>query len=75
MAKKPRIVIEEGEQGVRLRVDHAYSPEHAVYMLAQAIQIIVTDGAEKEEVTPDELQELPTANGEKEEADVPNVSE
>ena len=68
MAKKPRIVVEETDKGVRLRVDHAYSPEHAVFMLSQAITIIVTDGGKEHE-----LQELPPSDGKKEEADVPDV--
>lgn len=76
--KKPRIVVEyiEGE-GLRSRVDHAYSREHAIWMLGQAIvQITTPEQDEVAEVVEDEpVQELPSADGEEEEtklSDLPN---
>lgn len=67
MAKKSRIIVEHDEKnGVRVKVNHAFSPEHAVWMLAQAIGVIVTPEGNEDEA----LQELPDTDGEKEEDDV-----
>lgn len=71
MAKKSRIIIEHDEkQGVKVKVQHAFSPDHAIWMLSQAITVIVTPEVEENE---EELSELPDADGEKEEADVSDV--
>jgi hypothetical protein len=62
--KKSRIVVEQVEGGVRVRVDHAYSQEHAIWMLAQAIARITAP--EEEVVTDEPVSELPLEDDEEE---------
>lgn len=68
--KASRIVVNYTETGgTSVRVEHALSPEHAVWMLSQAIGIIVTQGG-KEESADEPVSELPDADGENQEEDV-----
>lgn len=70
--KKPRIVIEEQENGrIRLKVDNVHGAEHAVWLLAASTQMIVTQDqlsntSVPEEVKSDEVQELLPADQDKE---------
>jgi hypothetical protein len=70
-----RIVVEYKKgKGTTVRVEKAYSPEHAVWLLAQAIQILVTQG-DKEETTDEsehDVSELSSGN-DQEPNDVPDV--
>lgn len=70
--KKPRIVLEEQQDGrIRLKVDNVHGAEHAVHLLATGIQMIVTQDTLStqpvpEEVKDDVVQELPTTDQDKE---------
>jgi hypothetical protein len=61
----PRVVVEDTKEGVRVRVDNAYSPEHVIFMLAQAQISVVLDQQKDKEVDANEnVQELPTTHQE-----------
>lgn len=64
--KKPRIVLEEQQDGrIRLKVDNVHGAEHAVWLLATATQMIVTQDQLSNTPVPEEVknddtvQELP----------------
>lgn len=47
--KKPRIVIEQKEEGIKVKIDFAYSRDHALFMMNQAITNLLLDTQMKEE--------------------------
>lgn len=60
-----QIVIEQNEEGqVRLKVENVQNEKHAVWLLSTAISSIVA--GDEEEVTADEVQELPSTDENKE---------
>lgn len=65
----PRIVIEDRESGVRVKIHGAYSRDHALFMLAQAMGVMLLP-EQKEGESNENVQELSDATIEKKEADV-----
>lgn len=63
--RKPRIVIEEKEDGIRVKVDFAYSRDHALFMMNQAITNLLLDTQKVEEAKHD-LPDVPAEDKPKE---------
>lgn len=67
MSKKtPTIIIQEKPEGIKVKIDGCASPDHAIYMLAQAQCIIVINNddvtIESTEGESDAVQELSTTD-------------
>lgn len=71
------ITLTETPEGVRVDVKDAHAPDHAIYILTQAIQTIIVNVRQQanEEVATDDVSELPTADGSQEEVIVSTVQE